>query len=91
MTIGWEVDEIRSLVQEFREALGPCDPTLNSLSSVVGLAMNAEEDVALDDLCHVIECFRLPLTGEQFDRINRLAEHFDSDIPGHTRIERFVR
>ncbi|MDK1474851.1 hypothetical protein QNO07_15720 [Streptomyces sp. 549] len=73
-----------------RQSLGDNTAPRSALRSVVNLARNGEADTALDELCLVIDCFAITLTEEQFERIGRLAEHFESDAPEETRLARLV-
>ncbi|MET9935908.1 hypothetical protein [Streptomyces sp. NPDC006324] len=46
------------------------------------MAQNAEEELAVDDLCHVIEYFDLSISRIQYEKLTELAGQLGvADIP----------
>ncbi|MEI7030581.1 hypothetical protein [Streptomyces pratensis] len=46
------------------------------------MAQNAEEELAVDDLCHVIEYFHLSISRTQYERLTELAGQLGvADLP----------
>ncbi|WTW92163.1 hypothetical protein OG216_01725 [Streptomycetaceae bacterium NBC_01309] len=51
---------------------------VRSLANVIEAAHADEEHIAFDNLCHLVEYYRIHLTPAEFTRISNLAEHLDS-------------
>lgn len=59
----------------------------DSLTALIREALADEEEMAVDDLCHLVVYYRLPLTRAEFERISNLAERLDSaDILATTNL-----
>ncbi|MDV9177381.1 hypothetical protein R6V09_45545 [Streptomyces sp. W16] len=82
---------IRSVAESLaRRAVVDARPA-RSLATVVELVENDETDMALDDLAHVIECFRIPIHRAEYDQLVAAAEQLDAmDSLTDLKIEQFV-
>ncbi|MET8939081.1 hypothetical protein [Streptomyces rubiginosohelvolus] len=70
-----------SLVREVA-ASNPGSAAGGALRSTLGMAQNAEEELAVDDLCHVIEYFNLSISRIQYEKLTELAGRLGvADIP----------
>jgi hypothetical protein len=62
-----------------------------SLATVIELVENDETDLALDNIAHVIECFRICIHRAEYDQLVAAAEQLDAmDSLTTLKIERFV-
>ncbi|MGC5343944.1 hypothetical protein [Streptomyces sp. DT171] len=50
----------------------------SALRSVIDMIDNDEAELALDDLAHVIECFRIPVLRTEYDQLAALEPLLDS-------------
>ncbi|MBX9427390.1 hypothetical protein [Streptomyces lateritius] len=76
-----------SLVREVA-ASNPGGAAGGALRSTLDMAQNAEEELAVDHLCHVINYFNLSISRTQYEKLTELAGQLGvGDIPQLTDLE----
>ncbi|WP_315986718.1 hypothetical protein [Streptomyces sp. STR69] len=82
---------IRSVAQSLVRRAGIDARPARSLSTVIDLIDNDETDMAIDDLAHVIECFRISIRRAEYDQLVAAAQQLDAmDSLTDLKVERFV-
>ena len=82
---------IRSVVQSLTRRAGIDARPVRSLATVIDLIENDETDMAIDDLAHVIVCFRLPIHRAEYDQLVAAAQELDElDSLTGLNVEQFV-
>ena len=82
---------IRSVAQSLSRRAGIDTRPTRSLATVIDLIENDETDMAIDDLAHVIECFRIPIHRAEYDQLVAAAQQLDAmDSLTDLKVEQFV-
>ncbi|WEH41710.1 hypothetical protein [Streptomyces sp. AM 2-1-1] len=80
-------DTARDIGRRRAEEGGP----VGSMASVLRSLENDEAELALDDLAHMIEYFRIPVHPAEYDRLVAVATALDSlDVLLEIGVDRFV-
>ncbi|MGX9889285.1 hypothetical protein [Streptomyces sp. NPDC002276] len=82
---------IRSVAESLRRRAGIDARPTRSLATVIDLIENDETDMAIDNLAHVIECFRIPINRAEYDQLVAAAQQLDAmDSLTDLKVEQFV-
>ncbi|MFF8382049.1 hypothetical protein [Streptomyces kanasensis] len=68
--------DLGTVVAAVRARLEPTHPARDALRSTAGAIENAEPELALDDLCHIIRFFGVRITSEEYGILQAVAQRF---------------
>ncbi len=82
---------IRSVAESIARRIADQSRPARSLATVIDLVENDEADMALDDLAHVIEYFRISIHRTEYDQLVAAAQQLDEmDSLTNLNVEQFV-
>ncbi|MFF5425180.1 MULTISPECIES: hypothetical protein [unclassified Streptomyces] len=68
--------DLGTVVAAVRARLEPTHPAREALRSTAEAIENAEPELALDDLCHIIRFFGVRITAEEYGTLQAVAQLF---------------
>ncbi|MFC5671066.1 hypothetical protein [Streptomyces incanus] len=80
-----------TVVAAVRARLDPSHPARNALQSTAEAIDNAEPELALDDLCHIIRYFGVRITPAEYNTLQAVAQQFSmTDLLEEARLLPFI-
>ncbi|MFE2417585.1 hypothetical protein [Streptomyces hokutonensis] len=74
---GYADDDIHAVVAALKRRAAARGEQVLALDSVLHLVANDEAEIAIDDLIHTANAFRLPLRQDEYDRLLAAASRLD--------------
>ncbi|CUM44169.1 hypothetical protein H4W23_00275 [Streptomyces gardneri] len=83
--------DLGTVVAAVRARLESTHPAREALQSTAGAIENAEPELALDDLCHIIRFFGVRITQEEYSILQAVAQEFSmTELLEEAHLDPFV-